>query len=279
MRPPIASLLLAVSAMSACGQDLPLPGELAVTPPSVRFDDRTRQAEVYLQNTGSKQATYRISFQHFKMLASGELAETETLPNSAESLIRYSPRQVTLEAGERQVLRLQLRRPESLAEGEYRVHLLLRAVPPIEAPQPKELTHPEGLRVNLTAIPGVSVPIEVIHGNLDPSFGLEHAHLNESPNPFLQVELVQKGRVGLRGTLTLHAKIQGQRRYKEIASMDVVHYGDLPRQRIRFDIPPAAAPFRPLPDGPYALVLKDHKERFLMEIPVGDAHSHAGDRP
>mgnify|MGYP001386822519 CR=1 FL=1 len=266
-------LLLLLTALAARAQELPLPGELAVAPAFLAFSDRTRQGEVYLHNTGPKSATYRISFQHYRMDEDGRLREVENLEASAAALLRFSPRQVTLAPGERQVVRLQLRRPEQLPEGEYRVHLLFRAVPSAPSDSAPVPTKPQALRVSLTAIPGISVPIEVVHGDLEADFALEDVHLQETPTPRLEATLVQKGRVGLRGTLSLHAKLPRQRRFQEVAAVEVVHYGDLPRQRVRLELPVTPGPFRTLPEGPFAVVLRDRKDRVLTEVPVG-AHDH-----
>ena len=57
---------------------------------------------------------------------------TEPTPpdKAAEDMIVYAPRRVTLAPHEPQSIRIAARPPQGLADGEYRVHLLFRAIPP-----------------------------------------------------------------------------------------------------------------------------------------------------
>ena len=45
-------------------------------------------------------------------------------------MIVYAPRNVTLAPHEPQAIRIAARPPQGLPDGEYRVHLLFRAIPP-----------------------------------------------------------------------------------------------------------------------------------------------------
>ena len=63
---------------------------------------------------------------------------------SAADLVRYSPRQVELAPGEVQTVRIQIRKPEGLKDGEYHSHLVfqgyLRSSPlPVQIPADKTL--------------------------------------------------------------------------------------------------------------------------------------------
>jgi hypothetical protein len=150
--------------------DLPGIGDLLVAPTRVVFEGRTRAAELTLLNIGKQTATYRVTFSHLKMLETGELKEIET-PEAgdhfADDLIRYSPRQVTLDPNVAQTIRLQVRKPENLPDGEYRSHLLFRAVPP-ESSQPAAAVESQekatGYSIKLTPIYGVSIPVIVRSG-------------------------------------------------------------------------------------------------------------------
>jgi P pilus assembly chaperone PapD len=155
---------------AAAPADLPGIGDLLVAPTRIVFEGRTRAAELTLLNIGKQTATYRITFSHLRMTETGELKEIET-PEAgdhfADDLIRYSPRQVTLDPNVAQTIRLQVRKPENLADGEYRSHLLFRAVPP-ESSQPatsvESQEKPTGYSIRLTPIYGVSIPLIVRSG-------------------------------------------------------------------------------------------------------------------
>jgi len=142
-------------------------GDLLVAPTRLVFDARLRSAQLTLLNTGSAPATYRLTYIRMEMNGKGELKEVQSEgPSVAEEIIRYAPQQITLEPGVQQTVRILVRRPADLAEGEYRAHLLIRAVPkedaaPVEA-EPKE---PNGVAIKLTPVYGVSIPIIVRQGD------------------------------------------------------------------------------------------------------------------
>ena len=162
--------LLGVVALAASGAQAQRgPGDLLVAPTRVVFEGRQRTAEITLVNTAATAATYRITLVHLRMDEMGGTQEIEagdTGPGElfADDLIRYSPRQVTLEPRMAQTVRLQLRLPADLAAGEYRSHLLFRAVPAVEpaATAPREPA--TGLSIQLTPVYGVAIPLIVRHG-------------------------------------------------------------------------------------------------------------------
>jgi hypothetical protein len=168
--PPPATQEAPARAAGAMPSDLPGLGDLLVAPTRVVFEGRTRAAELTLLNIGKQTATYRISFTHLAMTETGDLKEVETAePGGAfvDDLVRYSPRQVTLDPNVAQTIRLQVRKPESLADGEYRSHLLFRAVPPESAVPESAVDSPEkktGYSIRLTPIYGVSIPVIVRQG-------------------------------------------------------------------------------------------------------------------
>ena len=115
-------------------------GDLLVAPTRVVLNG-SRGTEIILNNIGDDVATYRISVELRRMKSDGRLRMSRT-PNAeeklAESMIVYAPRRVTLAPHEPQTIRISARAPKDLPDGEYRVHLLFRAVPPpapVEAPQ------------------------------------------------------------------------------------------------------------------------------------------------
>jgi P pilus assembly chaperone PapD len=167
---PLCVAALALQAASAVAQGGGGVGDFLIAPTRVVFEGRQRTAEITLVNTGSRTATYRISFIQLRMGENGGTSEIQSPgpgERFADSLIRYSPRQVVLEPNVAQAVRMQLRMPADLPPGEYRSHLLFRAVPPAEpveravAPTP---TLPQEVGVRLTPIFGVSIPVIVRHG-------------------------------------------------------------------------------------------------------------------
>lgn len=148
-------------------------GDLLVAPTRVVLDG-ARGAEVILSNKGSAPATYRVSLELRRMDASGKLVEVSEAQADAReqqtlAMISYAPRRVVLAPEQPQAIRIGVRAPEGLPNGEYRAHMLFRAVPdtaPVgEAPK-------GGLSIALTPIYGVTIPIIVRRGALQATAAL-----------------------------------------------------------------------------------------------------------
>src|SRR5687768_1896187 len=137
-------------------------GDLLVAPTRLVLDGR-KGAEVILNNIGEEPATYRISVEFRRMTPDGGLVDVDE-PSAedklAEEMIVYAPRRITLAPHQPQSVRVSARAPQGLPDGEYRVHLLFRAIPParpVSAAQPAET--PKGVSFALTPVYGVTIPV------------------------------------------------------------------------------------------------------------------------
>jgi len=150
-------------------------GDLLVAPTRVVLNGR-RGTEIILNNIGDDVATYRISAELRRMTPDGKL-EDVTQPNAtekaAQEMILYAPRKVVLPPNQPQAIRLSARAPEGLPDGEYRVHMLFRAVP-APRPQVAEQKKTEGVAFRLTPIYGVTIPVIVRLGNLEAKAALSN---------------------------------------------------------------------------------------------------------
>lgn len=177
------------------------PGDLLVAPTRIVFEGRRRTAEITLVNTGSATATYRISLIRLRMDENGGTRPIETAGSPderfADGLVRYSPRQITLEPRSTQTVRMQLRKPAELETGEYRSHLLFRAVP-TEAASPQEAAEaPSGpMSIQLKAVYGVSIPVIVRHGETTMAMTLDQALLVPASGTDPQILRVRMNRSG-----------------------------------------------------------------------------------
>ncbi|MFN3790513.1 molecular chaperone [Massilia sp.] len=173
--PRPAILLLAASLLLALCW--PARAELMLHPTRVVFDKNMRAAQVELINSSAKPATYRITLVNRRMTEAGQFEVADTALEGerfADSMLRYSPRQVTLQPGTAQTVRIMLRKPADLAEGEYRSHLLFDKLPEPDASTSIENRGETGgqIGVMLNALVGASMPVIVRHGNLDARVGL-----------------------------------------------------------------------------------------------------------
>jgi len=173
-------------------------GDLLVAPTRIILDGR-RGTEIILNNIGDDVATYRISVELKRMNPDGTL-EMVTAPTARESaaqaMILYAPRKVTLPPNQPQSIRINARAPQGLADGEYRVHLLFRAIPesrPVTAPAPTQ-----GVSFRLTPVYGVTIPVIVRLGNLSATAAI--ANVAKSVDGGKPVVALDLSRLGDRST-------------------------------------------------------------------------------
>jgi len=187
-------------------------GNLTVAPTRIVFEGRTRSAVVTLVNNGSESAIYRISIIEMRMRKDGgfELVtedSDQSAIRSARKMFRYAPRQVELQAGQTQSIRILLRKPPELPEGEYRSHLLIQAIPKEGAGRSVEtLGGSQDLNIQLTVIPGITMPVIVRHGNLSATATLSDFSLapagEENNIPALSFQINRSGDRSVYGDLT-----------------------------------------------------------------------------
>jgi len=123
--------LLAVIATLLCMTTQTLAG-LVLNPQRIVLQDRERSASLKLLNTGDDMGRYQIFFEHKIMKEDGSIVNIENPEEGgpyAGDMIRYSPRRVDIKAGGTQTIRLAVRRPKNLPDGEYISHLVLKQIP------------------------------------------------------------------------------------------------------------------------------------------------------
>ncbi|HKX92723.1 MAG TPA: molecular chaperone [Sphingomicrobium sp.] len=158
-------------------------GDLLVAPTRIVLDGR-RGAEVILNNIGEEPATYRVSIEFRRMTSEGGLIdvnEPTTEDQKAADMIVYAPRKVVLAPHQPQAIRIAARPPQGMPDGEYRVHLLFRAIPPANpVVQPAAAGDaPKGLHFQLTPVYGVTIPVIVRLGNLQATAGIANVQLEQ----------------------------------------------------------------------------------------------------
>ena len=138
--------------------------------------DRQRTAQVDIVNTSQVQATYKITLVRKRMTETGEFQDVvtpEPEERFADEVVRYSPRQVTLVPGAGQTIRLMFKAPPTLAEGEYRSHLLFSKPPAAISALPGK----EAKEQNTISM---SIPVIARHGNLEAKAAIDPASVKVS---------------------------------------------------------------------------------------------------
>ena len=150
---------------------LPALADLMLYPARITLETNQRVAKLQLVNQGLQPNSYRISVVNRRMTETGQIVAAGTPEPGeqfAQDLIRYSPRQVTLQPGEAQTVRISVRKPAGLAAGEYRSHLQFERLPDAEGRSDlTQATHEESVQtsIKLTALIGASIPVIVRHGD------------------------------------------------------------------------------------------------------------------
>lgn len=203
----IVAVLAGLISLGDMSSDLLAETNLMVTPTRIVFEQRDRSAQVTLINQGNETGEFRISFIRQNMLETGEfvpVAEDEPGKYS-DTLIRYSPRQVTLPPGQSQVIRLLLRKPRDLEDGEYRSHMLFQALPPPSSSSIEKIANQqsgEGITIELLPIVGVSIPVIVRHGDLDSQVSLSDARLvTRDGVPGIALDIHRSGKGSIYGDI------------------------------------------------------------------------------
>ncbi|MBN8843946.1 MAG: molecular chaperone [Sphingomonadales bacterium] len=200
--------LFSVAALCAAAVPARAAGDLLVAPTRVILDG-SRGTEVVLNNIGSEPATYRISLEIKRMTAEGgldEIDEANVTPaeRAALDMIAFSPRRVTLPPNQPQVIRVGVRIPEGLAPGEYRAHMLFRAVPDAAPAVTADPAKPksEGVSIALTPIYGITIPIIVRVGDLGATATIGDARVTETRDgPAFEFDLARTGNRSVYGDI------------------------------------------------------------------------------
>lgn len=221
-------------------------GDLLLAPTRVVFEGRKRSAEVNLSNIGPDRATYRISLVRMDMDEAGSIKERPLDPGSESllSLFRFSPREVTLESQESQTVRIQVRKPAELPDGEYRLHMVFRAVPPAASSAPAPAEPSKGLSIRLTPIYGIAIPLIIRHGETAARVSISEPALDPVKRT-LHFRLDRQGNQSVYGDLqaTLHPPKGDSEVLAQATGLAV--YTPNPSRRVTLALPPSKA----LPPG------------------------------
>lgn len=215
-------------------------GDLLVAPTRIVLDGK-RGTEVILNNVGSEEATYRISLELRRMTPDGALAEVSEeeanqLEQAALQMIRYAPRRVTLPPNQPQAIRIGVRAPAGLADGEYRAHMLFRAIPTAKAITETVNVQSEGLSIALTPIYGVTIPIIIRRGQLQATASLANGRLEtlESGGKALAFDLQRSGQGSVYGEIRVTRQGDAE---PIMVARGIAVYPELDGRTVRLNIP------------------------------------------
>ena len=149
---------------------------VAITVKRVVFEGPKRAEVVTVINNSDKEETYRMGWRHYLMKEEKSLkgVPEDALPpevKPSKDMIRFSPRRFTLPPRGSQQVRMMLRTPAGLEDGEYRSHLWIRPEADVDAfrKEAEKKVKKGKVGVAIEMLAGVSMPIIVRKGNLEGS--------------------------------------------------------------------------------------------------------------
>lgn len=198
----LGALAATISSVPALAQ-----GDLLVAPTRVIINGGGN-AEVVLSNIGSQAATYRIGVELRRMEPDGDFADvTEAEASVAEKaaleMLRYAPKRITLLPGQPQAIRLSARPAPELPDGEYRVHMSFRAVPPALSPEAAQEQVASGqLAIRLTPVYGITIPVFIRKGRLEAGATIANPRLGGNATAkWLELDMRRTGQRSVYGEI------------------------------------------------------------------------------
>ncbi len=198
-----------------------LRANLLISPLQVTMEGRDRSNEIVLVNPSNDTNTYRISWtQLYQQEGNGgylDATEEQKEQNTDLSdFAIFSPRQITLKPNETQVVRVGVRRPADLTDGEYKSHLRFEIIPSLSVREEtfNELGEKEN-SLGAQIYTSYSIPIVYRSGSYDASFtiGEPSFSLNEKTSRVIvNVPITRTGIHGAVGQILVYYTPNGGER-------------------------------------------------------------------
>lgn len=213
------------------------------------FDDTLRQDSLILSNAGINAATCTMSSENFIMTEQGptKLATKEDkdkITNSAEKIIRFSPRRVTINPSNRQTVRIASRRKPNIDDGEFLSYLKISCQ---EQANPNQ---PQASQIAVNANFVYYIPIQVRVGKLTASTRIENAKITEANGVYaLSFDQFREGSRSVVGKIDITEKKSGN-------SLGVVNntviYTPFTKKQYKINLKSA-------PDGPVEITFNEEQ--------------------
>jgi P pilus assembly chaperone PapD len=174
---------------------------LLIYPTEIVFDGRDRSAEVTLTNRGDAIGTFETSWMEMGMRPEGVLQKRESDEWSIQPYVRYSPRRVTLDPGESQIIKIALRPDSSAAEGEYYTHMRILTLNEEDlATFEDDQASPEQVGVAVKARSAIAIPVIWRNSASEPEVAIDTAEFDAESDQ-VAVTVRRAGRLSARAYL------------------------------------------------------------------------------
>lgn len=148
--------------------------DLLISPTRISFDERQRTAKVTVINSSKEYKTYRVIWSEKQStVTGGYITLPEPTDTSLSPMARLSPKQMRLAPGEKQTVKIAIRKPKDLAAGEYRSHLLFQALPN------ENTNNKSSIKINM--IMSYSIPVVMRENAEIPTVTIKQASVTRNP--------------------------------------------------------------------------------------------------
>jgi len=207
-----------------------------IVPQKLVIGNRERNADMTVLNLQDIAGTFRIELVNFTQDENGVYQEIKTPLNAnfdPAEFVRFSPRQFTLEAGDRQKIRISLRRPSDLPEGEYRFHI--KATRLVENDE-RRLDNTDS--VSVISNIGVTIPVVIRHGDTNATAKISNISLRRAPDtkterPELDLTIDRMGTESTLGMIEVLLKEENSSKEKRIGYIKNINvFTDIEKRNI-----------------------------------------------
>ena len=216
---------------------------LAITLKRIVFEGPKRAEVLTVINSSNETRTYRISWRHFLMNPDKSLvavSEEGPLPPEVKpvtDMVRFAPRRFTLAPKTSQQVRIMLRMPGGIPDGEYRSHLWVRPEANAETFRKEAEKEARG-GVTIQMLAGVTMPVIVRKGSVDADIYIENLSAYET-NGFIKVgfNLNRSGDRSVYGNMNFVCnKNQGSQEYTIKTNRGNAVYSEINTRRFSREI-------------------------------------------
>ena len=187
---------------------------LLIHPTRVNLTANERSQTLTIGNTSSVPASYELSWAEKVALPGGGYTSLDGKESEAKNIaseyIRFSPRRVTLQPGERQSVKLLVRRARDLDDGELRSHLRFKAVP---LQDNKNTSRADAQSMQVNVVLNFAVPVALQIGDYDSAVTIDNAAIRFNPDTGtgqVTAELSRTGKHSAWGDLEAYWTALGQ---------------------------------------------------------------------
>jgi len=180
---------------------------LLITPFRIVLNDNERTATVTIINNGTETNSYRIEAIDKYQTPDGkyhavENAQQSQAQNFMKDWVYVRPRQVTLAPGQKQQVRLSIRRPIGIANGEYRTHLSFSELPKGKRFDP----NPQGAKFQLFMLTTFTIPVQYRQGFVAPQVSISTPIVTQKEGQdVLALRLQTDGKFAAFGSLKIYS--------------------------------------------------------------------------